>query len=814
MRHLKLYTAAIWFVGASSLMLLLLILLPITGITWYVLQEDEQSRMGEQVNLLRGWMERTVSDRRQSLSDYASLPLVIQSVMQPSETKTEVADLLQTLKVLGSRVPLALLDFEGNAVIDGIGLDAPRLLWDRATPGGSGSVHWTAPDLPMYLIGVPVLYYGHPEGSLVGAFPKSELLGGPTVDGRLDVLVDGVSIVHFGAPRGGEAVTIEAPDLGASLRYSAPSNAEATVLRTGAAAVVLLLAGTLAYYVFTLRAFWLYFARPLGVLGDYSTLLGDSGEVPPPPTTTIEEINSLGMKLSEMASRILRRDEAIEAKTAFLANISHEIRTPLNGIVGLLELVGRSDLDPEQAHRVSLISESVELLQSLVGDVLDLSRIVSGRFELEVAPFDVRSLVDGVASLHRPAARRKGLTLEAVVDPGVPLWLLGDASRLRQVVGNLVSNAVKFTRDGSIHLRVAVASPEDGVSLVRFSVRDTGIGIEPDHLEMIFGSFVQGGPKGDQRSGGTGLGLAISRNLVELMHGELTVDSQLGEGSTFRADIPLPESPIAPLDQDAPPAETTRSLRVLLVEDNPVNQLVAADLLRLEGHEVTLAEDGPAAVEKAVEGGFDVILMDIQLPTMDGMEATRAIRKHEAAAGGHVPIIALTAHAMSGDEKLFHDAGMDAYATKPIEPHRLMRLLQGKVTELTTTQSPDIASTWDDLCYRESRGGVEVELLVGVLLQDAPRRIRGMRKALADDDAKQLEIDAHTLLGGAREFGAHALVELCQGVEDAGAMGITEGLDARVDEIEAEYDRVARELQERLARRSADAPSGSGDESS
>lgn len=358
------------------------------------------------------------------------------------------------------------------------------------------------------------------------------------------------------------------------------------------------------------------------------------------------------------------------AKSVFLSNMSHEVRTPINGVLGLAHLLTETELLPEQRRYVEGIVSSADILLGVLGDVLDLSKIEAGRVELNLEPTDLRSLVSRVVGLFAGQAAEAGVQLTSEVDEEVPAMVRVDPTRLRQVLANLIGNAVKFTKAGQIHV-----SAKPIPSGIRFEVSDTGEGISSDKLASIFDAFRQGDVTVGAANG-TGLGLTISRKLVEMMGGAINVHSSRGEGSHFEVDLPL-----APVDEEVVARETRPAnlagLRVLLVEDNPVNTMVATGLLNSAGCVVQSVTEGAEAVEMAADVPFDVILMDVRMPGMDGLEATRRIRAAEASYGRHTPIIAVTASAFTDDREECFQAGMDDYLGKPFTAEGL-RLMLGR----------------------------------------------------------------------------------------------------------------------------------------
>ncbi len=402
----------------------------------------------------------------------------------------------------------------------------------------------------------------------------------------------------------------------------------------------------------------------------------DAVERPTPDGGMVSIIRDITSAERELARAKAAAEAANESKSRFLAAMSHEMRTPLNAVLGMNRLMLKTQLTEDQRRYALMIRSSGQALLELINDILDLSKIEAGRMELEVVDFSPSATVDNVVSLLSARAQTKGLTLELQPAPGLPVALRGDPTRLRQVLLNLVGNAVKFTERGGVQVRVSHRPlPDDRVEL-HIAVRDTGIGIAPEALPKLFERFVQADNTTARRYGGTGLGLAISAEIVGLMGGRIHVQSEPGAGSTFEVVVPLPLGDAAGLatpeqaSAETAPGALSGGLSILVAEDNEVNQILIQALLRDLGHQCDIVSNGRDAVRKVQHGAYDLVLMDIQMPEMDGDAATRAIRALPGAAA-HVPVIALTANAMMEDREAYLRSGMDDYVLKPVNPRQL-----------------------------------------------------------------------------------------------------------------------------------------------
>lgn len=522
--------------------------------------------------------------------------------------------------------------------------------------------------------------------------------------------------------------------------------------------------------------------RTNGLVLEFHTKVLDTGLA----VRTITDITEQERNAKVLADSRDAAERAASARSEFLAVMSHEIRTPLNGVIGIAGLLEEMELGAAQRDYVRLISQSGDHLLMLINDILDYSRLEASRMDLEAIAFDPTDLVDGIVGMLGHQAAAKGLALTVAMSDKMPAAVVGDPGRLRQILINLVGNAIKFTDSGWVKLDLVTQQVEGARARLSFHVADSGIGIAPEAIARMFQEFTQADGSISRRYGGSGLGLAICRRLVELMGGQISVESKPGAGSIFRFNVTLPLGEAPPLHAALPDGQEANrtALRVLVAEDNPTNRIVALQLLERLGHNARAVENGAQALDAIRQAPCDLVLMDVMMPEMDGLTATRAIR----AGGNLVPIVGLTAQSRPENLAACLEAGMDAVTTKPVTLASLRSAIAEGLARAkkVTTMPAMLSSRLEEL--KDTLGEDVVEEIIQAFAEDTGLQLRTIRQAAEAGQNEKVYRMAHGIAGAARNVGASVLAEHASALErDAGSLD-TAGMISRIAIMEGDME--------------------------
>jgi len=792
-------------------------------------QRDFERRIAAYKTMLHHFVEM----HGKLVGDLSREAIFTQAVMQPKVLRANLRDHMSRIRLMGKQVQLTLLDFEGasiNSTLSTPVFDYRKEEWVSRMMDGEIDRYFgihEAEGLYFLTFATPILYNNAPEGLLLTEIPAKAISTNynwpdDIKSEQLQLFHGNDLLVSLGPNiQGGQKSVIDLPEmqlrLVGYLDSSSLQSARDAILQNFVFVIFILAFVAIAAIFFLSRKM---FINPIEEIREVANLIAngnfrrrDGNKRPSDIRMSnhrIEELNSLHGDIMAMGETIHQRESSLEqanvlldrrvrertqelelahdaalsasrAKSGFLATMSHEIRTPLNAVLGILGLLKETPLNAEQQRFVHTGRESGELLLTIINDILDFSKMEADRMKLEHTGFNLHRLLSQTIELIQHQANKKSLSLVLMLDQDLPVYVKGDPDRLRQILLNLINNAIKFTPTGGVTIKASATSGEGDTIKLCCAVEDTGVGIGKEYHDSLFDKFTMADPSHSRTHEGTGLGLAICKRLVSLMHGSIDFSSEPGIGSTFYFDIQMELADRTECNAEPGSEEPVQlpavNTRILLAEDNPANQMVFKMILEYAGLQVDIVANGEEAVEAVRTIPYDIVLMDISMPLMDGMKATRIIRQLSGPEN-KTPIVAITAHALSGDKERFLAAGMNDFLNKPIDRTKVLQCiahwtgsgdkLQQNVMPGRSTAAIDEWALLDESVLQRLARDTAPEIvpeLVELYISDARKRVELIQTALSEHDLKTLEFEVHTLGSSAAAHGNMRLHYLARQVE-------------------------------------------------